>query len=51
MVLEWDTGEINLQGNLFITEIYFYDALDAKESGLHLIDIGHFESENCFSEL
>lgn len=24
------------------------DALDAKESGLHLIDIGHFESENHF---
>lgn len=42
----------SLGADLFITgDIGYHDALDAKESGLHLIDIGHFESENCFSEL
>ena len=42
----------SLGADLFITgDISYHDALDAKESGLHLIDIGHFESENCFSEL
>lgn len=42
----------SLGTDLFITgDIGYHDALDAKESGLHLIDIGHFESENCFSEL
>ena len=42
----------SLGADLFVTgDISYHDALDAKESGLHLIDIGHFESENCFSEL
>ena len=42
----------SLGAELFITgDIGYHDALDAKESNLHLIDIGHFESENCFSEL
>ena len=42
----------SLGADIFITgDIGYHDALDAKESGLHLIDIGHFESENCFSEL
>lgn len=37
---------------LFITgDIGYHEALDAKESGLNLIDIGHFESEVCFVEL
>lgn len=36
---------------LFITgDISYHDALDAKESGLSLIDIGHFESEKYFGE-
>ncbi|MDU1911749.1 Nif3-like dinuclear metal center hexameric protein [Fusobacterium sp.] len=42
----------SLGAELFITgDISYHDALDAKEAGLNLIDIGHFESENCFSEL
>lgn len=42
----------SLGADLFITgDVSYHDALDAKETGLHLIDIGHFESENCFSEL
>lgn len=42
----------SLGADLFVTgDISYHDALDAKETGLHLIDIGHFESENCFSEL
>lgn len=37
---------------LFITgDIGYHEALDAKESKLNLIDIGHFESEICFVEL
>lgn len=42
----------SLGAELFITgDINYHDALDAKEAGLNLIDIGHFESENYFSEL
>ncbi|BBA53062.1 Nif3-like dinuclear metal center hexameric protein [uncultured Fusobacterium sp.] len=42
----------SLGADLFVTgDISYHEALDAKETGLHLIDIGHFESENCFSEL
>lgn len=38
--------------DLFITgDISYHDALDARESGLELLDIGHFESENCFTEI
>ena len=42
----------SLGADLFVTgDISYHEALDAKETALHLIDIGHFESENCFSEL
>lgn len=38
--------------DLFITgDIGYHEALDAKESGLSLVDIGHFESEKCFVNL
>lgn len=37
---------------LFITgDISYHDALEAKESGLHLLDFGHYESERFFYEL
>ena len=38
--------------DLLITgDIGYHEALDAKEAGLNLIDIGHFESEICFTNL
>lgn len=41
-----------LDVDLFITgDIGYHEALDAKESGLNLIDIGHFEGERCFVKL
>ena len=41
-----------LDVDLFITgDIGYHEALDAKEEGLNLIDIGHFESERNFSKL
>lgn len=42
----------SLGADLFITgDIGYHDALDAKEAGINVFDIGHFESENCFVEL
>lgn len=42
----------SLGADLFITgDIEYHDALDAKEAGINVFDIGHFESENCFVEL
>lgn len=42
----------SLGADLFITgDIGYHDALDAKETGINVFDIGHFESENCFVEL
>lgn len=42
----------SLGADLFITgDIGYHDALDAKEAGTNVFDIGHFESENCFVEL
>lgn len=42
----------SLGADLFITgDIRYHDALDAKEAGINVFDIGHFESENCFVEL
>lgn len=42
----------SLGADLFITgDIGYHDALDAKEAGINIFDIGHFESENCFVEL
>ncbi|WP_410207375.1 Nif3-like dinuclear metal center hexameric protein [Fusobacterium sp.] len=42
----------SLGADLFITgDIGYHEALDAKESGMSLIDIGHFESETCFTKL
>lgn len=41
-----------LKVDLFITgDVSYHDALDAKESGLSVIDMGHFESEICFSKI
>lgn len=41
-----------LDADLFITgDIGYHEALDAKEEGLNLIDIGHFESERNFNKL
>ena len=38
--------------DLFITgDVSYHDALDAKESGLSVIDFGHYESENFFSDI
>ena len=38
--------------DLLITgDIGYHEALDAKEAGLNLIDIGHFQSEICFTNL
>lgn len=38
--------------DLFITgDIGYHEALDSKENGLDLIDIGHFESEKWFTKL
>ena len=37
---------------LFITgDVSYHDALDAKESGMDIIDIGHYEAERFFAEL
>ena len=42
----------SLGADLFITgDIGYHDALDAKEAGINVFDIGHFEGENCFVEL
>lgn len=42
----------SLGADLFITgDISYHEALDARESGLNLLDIGHFESERCFTEI
>ena len=41
-----------LEADLFITgDIGYHEALDAKENGLNLIDIGHFEGEKSFAKL
>lgn len=41
-----------LDVDLFITgDVGYHEALDAMESGLNLIDIGHFEGEKCFAQL
>ena len=38
--------------DLFITgDVSYHDALDAKEAGLSVIDFGHYESENFFSDI
>ncbi|NLK63411.1 MAG: Nif3-like dinuclear metal center hexameric protein [Fusobacteria bacterium] len=38
--------------DLFITgDIKYHEALDAYEYGLHLLDIGHYESEVIFSDI
>lgn len=38
--------------DLFVTgDISYHDALDALESGLSVVDFGHYESENFFYEL
>lgn len=38
--------------DLFITgDITYHDALDAMESGLNIIDFGHYESEHFFYEI
>lgn len=42
----------SLGADLFITgDVGYHEALDAKEAGINIFDIGHFESENCFVEL
>lgn len=42
----------SMGADLLITgDIGYHEALDAKESNLNLIDIGHFESEICFTRL
>lgn len=41
-----------LGADLFITgDVGYHEALDAQESGLSVVDIGHFESEQHFSKL
>ena len=41
-----------LNVDLFITgDVKYHEALDAREAGLALIDIGHYESEVFFSDL
>lgn len=41
-----------LNVDLFITgDIGYHEALDAKENGINLLDIGHFESEKSFAKL
>ena len=38
--------------DLYITgDLKHHETLDALEEGLTLIDLGHYESENIFSEL
>ncbi|MDC7955575.1 Nif3-like dinuclear metal center hexameric protein, partial [Fusobacterium simiae] len=38
--------------DLFITgDVGYHDALDALESGLNVIDFGHYESEHFFYEI
>jgi len=38
--------------DLFITgDVGYHDALDARESGLAVIDFGHYESEHFFHEV
>ena len=38
--------------DLFITgDVGYHEDSDAKEAGLNLIDIGHFEGEKCFADL
>lgn len=42
----------SIKVDLFITgDITYHDALDAKESGMNVIDFGHYESEHFFYEL
>ena len=44
--------EIDNTVDLYITgDLKHHETLDALEAGLTLIDIGHYESENIFSEL
>jgi dinuclear metal center YbgI/SA1388 family protein len=45
-------SEIDKSIDLYITgDLKHHETLDALEEGLTLIDLGHFESENIFSEL
>ena len=40
------------ESDLFITgDVGYHDALDALESGLNVIDFGHYESEHFFYEI
>ncbi len=43
---------LKLNVDLFVTgDLKYHEALDAKEAGISLIDIGHYESEVFFSDL
>jgi GTP cyclohydrolase I len=41
-----------VKADCFLTgDIKYHDAMEAKARGLSLIDVGHYESESCFSTL
>lgn len=43
---------LKIKADLFITgDIKYHEALDSKELGINLIDLGHYESEVFFSDL
>jgi putative NIF3 family GTP cyclohydrolase 1 type 2 len=41
-----------LKCDLFITgDVKYHEALDAKELGISVLDIGHYESEHFFTDI